>query len=301
MKTAGVFRDLVDSLIGRAYDRFKSRLRRDLDTRQDGLGDLLGAMSSRVVTAARDGFRSDVERIAIFAVLFRTQADQARRMDAVDATFGVFLTALLVAGPLAFENAPTVADRWIAAAGFGALILLVGLGLFGISGKEPKADIALQLAADLRTAERGSYANLRDALNSLRADPFGRPPQAAAVSRGAAGAIARLIAQDRLALLVKRIILGVIAVGTLALAVTVGVRDVIQLPPEDRHGGRASTSRQAAPSDIRRDSANPGERRVDIRAGHSAASLVSFGRRVRRVHVRPLRPRCNPVSRSRAA
>jgi hypothetical protein len=74
----------------------------------------------------------DFERLTLLAVLFRfrAQADQSRRSDAVDATLGVFLTALLIVGRFAFERSPAVLDRWVTGASLIAAIFLVVVALF---------------------------------------------------------------------------------------------------------------------------------------------------------------------------
>jgi hypothetical protein len=266
-------RDWIDAIVLRAYETTKDHLSIDLDGIPAAARSVLTSALPHMVTAIRDEVRSDLERVAMFTVLFRTQADQARRLDAVDATLGVFLTALLVVGPLALDKAPSVADRWIAVFGFGILILVVGLALFVAGGREPKADIALQLAGDLRSADRGTFEPVREALNDLRKDPFAKLSQDEANRRGAAGALARLVAQDRLVLLIKRRLLLAVAGGTLVLACIIGYRDVVQSPPEDRNGCSA-ISGKAASSDVRCDAADSGERRSVLRSGHPAAGLA---------------------------
>lgn len=243
MALARFVRDAVDAVIVGACETMKDRLRADFGARFE---------------AIRAELRSDVERTVLFAVLFRTQADQARRLDAVDAILGVFLTALLAVGPLALEKAPTTTDRWIAAIGFGSLVVVVGLALFLVGGRELKADIALQIAADLRSPDGGSREAIREAVNDLRRDPFAEIPQDVASRRGAAGFLAQLIAQDRLALWIKRRLLLGVAIATLALACTIGYRDVVQSPSEGTHDD-SGVSRQTSTRNIRRIAPRSGE------------------------------------------
>lgn len=76
-------------------------------------------------------------RLSTFAVLFRAQADQARRLDALDATLGVVLAMLLVVLPLALTAAHDV-DEIAVACLFTVPIGIVSRALFFHGGEVPQ-------------------------------------------------------------------------------------------------------------------------------------------------------------------
>jgi len=77
-----------------------------------------------------------VTRLSTFAVVFRAQADQARRLDAIDATLGVVLGMLLIVLPLALTTARDL-DEIIAASVFAIPIGTVSRALFFLGGEVP--------------------------------------------------------------------------------------------------------------------------------------------------------------------
>jgi hypothetical protein len=223
MDLPGVLRDGIDAVVSRGYDTIRDRLLADFDGTRHTITDALTTSLPDLVDAIRDEVRSDVERIVIFTVLLRIQADQARRMDAVDAVLGVFLLAILAAGPLALDKSPPVADRWLAGIGFGMLIVAIGYALFFVGGREGRPTIALQFAGDLRTRRRGGFESVRIALNELNESAG----TAVSPESGASGNLARLIELDRSALLVKRRLLTGAAILAVILAAIVGWSDVV--------------------------------------------------------------------------
>jgi hypothetical protein len=109
----------------------------------------MGILHHLLVSAIRDAVVPDNEsrhptavrhfaRLSTFAIVFRAQADQARRLDAMDATLGVFLGILLVILPLALTAAHDV-DEIIAASIFTVPIGIVSRALFFLGGEVPRA------------------------------------------------------------------------------------------------------------------------------------------------------------------
>jgi hypothetical protein len=75
-------------------------------------------------------------RLSAFAVVFRAQADQARRLDAIDATLGAVLGMLLIILPLALTTARDL-DEVLAASIFAIPIGTVSRALFFLGGEVP--------------------------------------------------------------------------------------------------------------------------------------------------------------------
>jgi hypothetical protein len=189
----------------------------------------------RAFATIRMEIHGDIERIALFCVLFRSQADQARRTDSMDASLGVFLTAVLVVGPFAFERSPLYLDRWIIGGGSILAAAIVGTALFFVGGREPRPGLGVKLALDLRSGIRGSYEAVAATINRAAADAFFVPDQAEEEDRGAAGDIAQLFMQDRASLQLKRRLMYLALALTVAVSIFAGYRGVIQSMAEDVH------------------------------------------------------------------
>jgi len=219
--------DLIGAMTLHAYDVAKGELRADLtggpETRH-----VAESIASCFVDATRQGLRRDFERITLFGILFRAHADQSRRMDSVDATLGVVLTALLVLAPIAFDKGPTQADKWIALVGFGLLVVTVARGLFFVRAPEANAPaLGAKLLGDLNDPVAGTLDEVRIAIR-MAADPRFVATKNEMLRRGAAGDLVQLIAEDRERLWVKRFHLGLALAMFVALTGVIGWRDVIQ-------------------------------------------------------------------------
>jgi hypothetical protein len=188
-------------------------------------------------------------------------------MDSVDATLGVVLTALLVLAPIAFDKGPTQIDKWIAVAGFGVLVVIVGRGLFFVGAPETNAPaLGAKLLGDLKDPVAGTLEEVRTAI-SAAADPRRVTAKNEMLRRGAAGDLVQLIAEDRQRLGVKRFHLGLALAMFVALSGVIGWRDVIQSLQEDPWNGSVRIHREAlGPADqARRADTNSGVRRPYVR------------------------------------
>jgi hypothetical protein len=253
MRLPAFLRDLITAVTLRAYDTVKAQVRYDLCDAPEHFADMLEMAVSWA--SVRADIRRDLERIALFSVLFRSQADQSRRSDSIDATLGVFLTALLAVGPFAFERSPSNLDRWIIGGGFVLATGAILIALFFVGGREPGPGLAAKLALDLRSDDRGSYDIIMDTTNRAATDPFFRPDQANEDARGAAGDLAHLFMQDRASLRLKRLLTYFALSVTIALSIFAGVRDVVYFRSEDVHA--ASIPSPALPSGRGSQSENP--------------------------------------------
>lgn len=113
-----------------------------------------------LVSAIRDAVVPDIERrrlalvrraarILSFDIIFRAQADQALRIDAMDATLGVALGVLIAIFPLVLTTARDI-DETIVATMLTIPIGLVSRALFFLGGDVPNgALIAQQFVRDL--------------------------------------------------------------------------------------------------------------------------------------------------------
>ncbi len=165
MRLPRFLREIVATITRHAYDTAKTELQADLTGLPAAVRTVAASVAGKMVETAREDLRPDFDRIALFTILFRSQADQSRRMDSVDATLGVVLTGLLVLAPIAFEKAPTGTDKWIALIGFALLVLVIGHGLFFIGAPEPNATIlAGKLLGDLKDPNNGSLEEVRAAI-----------------------------------------------------------------------------------------------------------------------------------------
>jgi hypothetical protein len=276
MQLPRFLRDFITSTTLCAYGTVKGELRADV---RKMLPVFAETISNRIVGEARENLRHDFDRVTLFGILFRSQADQSRRLDSVDATLGVLLTALLVLAPIAFEKAPTWFDRAIALGGFGLVIAVVGHALFFVGGREPDAAaLGAKLLGDLQNSIYGTLEQVIIAINRTAADPRHVATKDEMVRRGAAGDLVELIAEDRRTLRRKRRRLAFALILFLALAATIGWRDVLQSPSEDSRNGAAHSHRETlgaidAPGYTTGD---PESRRVDLRPGHAAAGLALF-------------------------
>jgi hypothetical protein len=110
--------------------------------------DSMGVIHHLLVSAIREAVVPNIQssrptvvrhvaRLSNFAVLFRAQADQARRLDALDATLGVVLAMLLVILPLALTTAHDI-DEIAAACIFTVPIGIVSRALFSLGGEVPQ-------------------------------------------------------------------------------------------------------------------------------------------------------------------
>ncbi|MDQ6944467.1 MAG: hypothetical protein M3169_18360 [Candidatus Eremiobacteraeota bacterium] len=210
---------------------------------------------------------SDFERITLFGILFRSHADQSRRMDSVDATLGVVLTALLVLAPIAFDKGPTQIDKWFALVSFGLLVVIVAWGLFMIRAQEPNAPaLGAKLLGDLKDPVAGTLEEVRIAIRTA-ADSRHVATKNEMLRRGAAGDLVQAIAEDRQRLGSKRFHLGVALAMFVVLTGIIGWRDVIQSLQEDPGNGVVRIHREAVGTadQARRPGANSGIRRSDVR------------------------------------
>ena len=272
MRLPRFLRDLIGEATLHAYDTAKAQIRVDLAESPEKVAEVLEAAAARSVASASTELRGDLERLTLFAVLFRAQADQSRRSDAVDATLGVFLTALLVVGPFAFERSPAVLDRWVIGAAFVVAISLVVVALFFVGGREPVTGLATKLAIDLRTPDNGNYKAVAAAINQAANQAFYKPTEAEENARGAAGDLAQLFIQDKVSLRLKRRLM-LIALGvTIVLSGYAAFRNVVQSSTEDSDATR--TSRQAVPAGPRSEDGDPGQRSSVLRTGHGTAGLT---------------------------
>ncbi len=272
MRLPRFLRELVGEATLHAYDTAKAQIRDDLAATPETIAEVLEAAAARSVTRASTEIRADLERLTLFAVLFRAQADQSRRSDAVDATLGVFLTALLVVGPFAFERSPTVLDHWVIAGGFIAATSLVVGALFFVGGREPNPLLAAKLAIDLRSPDKGNYEAVLATINQASTRAFYRPTEAEEAARGAAGDLAQLFIQDRASLRLKRLLIGIALGVTIVLSGYAGFRDVVQSSTEDSDAARISRQTVSAGPQSKDD--RPRERRSDLRTGHEPAGLT---------------------------
>jgi hypothetical protein len=220
------------------------------------------------VIAVREDFRRDFERMTLFGLLFRSQADQSRRMDSVDPTLGVVLTALLVLVPTAFQTGPTQADKWIALVGFGVLVAIVGRGLFFVVAREPDAPaLGAKLLGDLKEPAAGTLEELRTAISRRAANPRWVPTKNEAIRRGATGDLIQLIAEHEHCLDLKRFHLALALSLFVVLTGIIGWRDVVQSAPEVRRNGPILSHREAMESahPPRRAETDSGIRGPDLR------------------------------------
>jgi hypothetical protein len=272
MRLHRFLRDLIAAATLHAYDTAKAQLRADLADSPEKIAEVLEAAVARSAAAASTEMRGDLERLTLFTVLFRSQADQSRRSDALDATLGVFLTALLVVGPFAFERSPTVLDRWVIGSGFVTATFLVVVALFFVGGREPHPALAAKLAIDLRSPDKGNYEAVVATINQAAKHAFYKPTEAEEDARGAAGDLAQLFIQDKGSLRLKRLFIWSALGVTILLSSYAGFRDVLYSSTEDPDASRIS--RQAVPAGPRSKDGNPGERPSDLRTGHGAAGLT---------------------------
>lgn len=250
-----------------AYDVAKGEFRTDLARGPETPRHIGEAIAGYFVDAAREGLRRDFERITLFGILFRSHADQSRRMDSVDATLGVVLTAFLVLAPIAFDKGPTLLDKWIALVGFVVLVVIVARGLFFVSAQEPNAAVlAAKLLGDLKDPVAGTLEEVRTAIG-MTADPRRVATKNEMLRRGAAGDLVQAIAENRQRLGVKRFHLGLALAMFVVLIGIIGWRDVIQSLQEDSRNGTVRIHREALGSadQARRSDANSGVRRYDVR------------------------------------
>lgn len=251
----------------RAYDVAKGELRSDLAGGSEALRHVAEPIAGCFVDAACRGLRRDFERITLFGILFRSHADQSRRMDSVDATLGVVLTALLVLAPIAFDKGPTQVDKWFALVSFGLLVVIVARALFWIRAQEPNAAaLGAKLLGDLQDPVAGTLEEVRNAITTA-ADSRHVTTKNEMLRRGAAGDLVQSIAEDRQRLGVKRFHLGLALAMFVVLTGIIGWRDVIQSLQEDPGNGFVRIHREAVgPADqARRPGANSGIRRSDVR------------------------------------
>ena len=221
-------REFVAQLTVEAYDTVKLAIREDSNDITPALGTLGRSFAGTVLDHVRSSIRADFERLVLFTILFRSQADQSRRLDSVDATLGVVLTALLVLAPLAVEHAPTTPERWAVLLGFVVLVGMIGRALFFISAPEPKPTIlAAKLLGDLKAPHHGSLDEVRAAIHRVVSDPIHPLTKDEMIRRGASGDLAVAIAADRQRLRRKRFHLGLALILFLVLALIVGWRDVV--------------------------------------------------------------------------
>ncbi len=263
MRLPRFLRDFIGAMAVHACDTAKAELRANFVDGRDTLREVAQSIVGRMFDVAREGFRRDFERVTLFGILFRSQADQSRRMDSVDATLGVVLTALLVLAPIAFDMGPTRGDKWIALAGFGLLASIVGRGLFFIVAREPKAAaLGAKLIGDLKDPVAGTLEELRTAISRSAGDPQDLSTKNAAICRGATGDLIQLIAEHQRCLDLKRFHLGLALALFVVLTGIIGWRDVVQSAPEDRRNGSVHFHREAVESanPLRCAGTNPGIR-----------------------------------------
>jgi hypothetical protein len=252
-----------------AYDVAKGEFQADLGRAPETLRNVTESIAGCFVDAAREGLRKDFERITLFGVLFRSHADQARRMDSVDATLGVVLTALLVLAPVVFDKGPTRVDKWIALVGFGILVVIVARGLFFVRTPEPNAPaLSAKLLGDLDDPVAGTLDEVRIAIKTA-ADPRCVVTENEVRRRGAAGDLVQLIAEDRERLWEKRFHLELALAMFVALTGVIGWRDVVRSHQEDPRNGLLRIHREALEpakqQTVGRPDANSGVRRPHVR------------------------------------
>jgi hypothetical protein len=243
-------RDILASLPLGAFDTTKRDPSADARKTRELIDGIVKPVADVLVEAAKDELYGGFERITLFAVLFRSQADQSRRLDSVDATLGIVLTTLLALAPIAFEKAPTTADRWITFAGFAVVVLIVGRALFFVGAPEPNAVVlGGKLLGDLKDPVAGSLKEVRAAIR--RSADARRPLTNLELrQRGAAGDLAQIIAEDRQRLGLKRFHLGLALILFLILVLAIGWRDVVESATKDssKDGARQVSHHVVAPT-----------------------------------------------------
>ena len=251
-----------------ACDTAKSEFHASFVDGRDTIRDVAQAIVGRMFDAAREDFRRDFERMTLFGLLFRSQADQSRRVDSVDANLGVVLTALLVLAPIAFDKGPAQADKWIALIGFGVLVVVVGRGLFFVVAREPNAAaLGAKLLGDLKEPVAGTLEELRTAISHSAASPRKMATRNETIRRGATGDLIQLIAEHERCLDLKRFHLGLALSLFVVLTGIIGWRDVVQSALEVRGNGSVHFHREAVESahPLRRTTTDSGIRGPDLR------------------------------------
>lgn len=267
MRLPGFLRELIGAMTAHACVIAKMELDAQLVDGRETLRDVAQSIVGQMFDAAREGVRRDFERMTLFGLLFRSQADQSRRMDSVDATLGVVLTALLVLAPIAFEKGPTQVDKWTALVGFGVLVAVVGRGLFFVVAREPDAPaLGAKLLGDLKEPVAGTLEELRTAMSGS-AKPRLVPTKDDAIRRGATGDLIQLIAEHEHCLDLKRFHLALALSLFIVLTGIIGWRDVVQSTSEVRRNDPVRVHRKAVESahPPRRAKTDSGIRGPDLR------------------------------------
>ncbi|HEV2738008.1 MAG TPA: hypothetical protein VGU66_05445 [Candidatus Elarobacter sp.] len=268
MRLPGFLRDLIGAMTVHACDTAQAELRANFVDGRETLREVAQSIVGRLFDAAREDVRRDFERMALFGLLFRSQADQSRRVDSIDATLGVVLTALLVLAPIAFDKGPTQADKWIALVGFGVLVAVIGRGLFFVLAREPDAPaLGAKLLGDLKEPVAGTLEELRSAISLSAANPRQMATKNEAVRRGATNDLVQLIAEREHCLDLKRFHLGLALSLFVVLTGIIGWRDVVQSTPEVRRNGPVRIHREVVESahPPRRAKTDSGIRGPDLR------------------------------------